>query len=106
MLSLFLRIIRALAGNSRNLNKPQRGEPITYEGLSICPAPIKEGNQWRLSGIIIKHCDEVDLERVFTRADTFNTHAEAESFSVRKGKQIIDERGSKLFKSGEEYGRA
>ena len=106
MLSLLSRIIRALTGNSSDTNTPQRGEPITYEGLSICPAPIKEGSQWRLSGIIIKHGDEVDLERVFTRADTFNTQAEAESFSVNKGKQIIDEQGLKLFKSGEEYGRA
>jgi hypothetical protein len=106
MASLLSRIIGALTGNSAEPEIPQRGEPVTYEGLSICAAPIKEGSQWRLSGVIIKQGDEVDLERSFTRADVFYTRAEAESFSVRKGKQIIDEQGSKLFESGEEQARA
>ena len=106
MASLLSRIIGALTGGPAEPEVPKRGEPVTYEGLGICAAPIKEGSQWRLSGVIIKQDDEVDLERTFSRADTFYTRAEAESFSVRKGKQIIDEQGSKLFESGEEQGRA
>lgn len=106
MASLISRIFGALTGNAAEPEVLQRGEPVTYEGLSICAAPIKEGRQWRLSGVIIKQSDEVDLERTFTRADTFHTSAEAESFSIRKGKQIIDEQGSKLFENGEEQGRA
>ncbi len=106
MASLLSRILGALTGNSAEPEAPRRGEPVPYEGLSICAAPIKEGSQWRLSGVIIKNGDEIDLERAFTRADVFYIRAEAESFSVRKGKQIIDEQGSKLFESGDEQGRA
>jgi hypothetical protein len=106
MVSLISRIIGALTGNPATPEVQQRGEPTLYEGLSICAGPIKEGSQWRMSGVIIKHGDEVDMERTFTRADTFYTRADAESFSIRKGKQIIDEQGSKLFENGEEQGRA
>ena len=83
----------------------ERGDPVTYEGLTIRPAPERSGDQWRLVGVIIKQDGERELERVFLRADTFPSREEAETFAIRKGKQIIDERGQKLFADGAETGR-
>jgi hypothetical protein len=106
MASFISRIVSALTGRSAEAAAPQRGEPVSYEGFVIQAAPIREGNQWRLCGVIVKQGDAGDLERTFTRADTFSSREEAESFAVRKGKQIIDEQGAKLFADGEEQGRA
>ncbi len=85
---------------------PERGEPVIYEGLVIHGVPEKDGGRWRLAGVIIKESAEGDLERHFLRADTFTSREEAESFAIRKGQQIIDERGMRLFADGEKTGRA
>ena len=106
MTNFFSSIIGALTGKTAEAAPPQRGEANPYEGLVIHAAPVREENQWRLSGVIVKQGDEGDLERTFTRADTFSTRQEAESSSIRKGKQIIDEQGSNLFADGEAEGRA
>jgi hypothetical protein len=82
-----------------------RGKPVEYQGLHICAAPEPAGKQWRLAGVIVKESGDTTLERSFMRADTFSSREEAESFSIRKGQQIIDEQGSRLFASGEATGR-
>ena len=106
MANLFSRIIGALTGNPAEATPPQRGEAVPYEGLTIHAAPVREENQWRMSGVIVQQGNDGDLERTFTRADTFSTREEAESSSIRKGKQIIDEQGANLFADGEAEGRA
>ena len=87
----------------------QRGDPVPYEGLTICAAPERAGDQWRLAGVIIKQGageDGGDLERSFLRADTFAAREEAEAQAIRKGQQIIDEQGERLFADGAPTGRA
>ncbi|WP_085908585.1 HlyU family transcriptional regulator [Kiloniella majae] len=85
-------------------------EPVLYEGFAIVAAPDKaDSGQWRLSGYIKKlsdNPDEPDMERFFLRADTFPTREEAVTFIYRKGRQIIDEQGKRLFANGEPTGRA
>ncbi len=84
-----------------------RGDPVEHAGLTIYPAPIKAGSQWRLAGVIVKTGgDDGNLEREYQRADTFSSKDEAESFAISKGKQIIDEQGNRLFANGEKTGRA
>ncbi|KLN60158.1 hypothetical protein WH96_13300 [Kiloniella spongiae] len=87
-------------------------EPVLYEGCSIVAAPDKaDSGQWRLAGYIKKmsdnpdNPDEPEMERFFLRADTFPTREEAVEFTVRKGRQIIDEQGKRLFANGELTGR-
>lgn len=108
MASFVSRILKGLTGQSGGEEKRPAGsdEPVSYEGLFIHPAPEREGQQWRIAGTIIQRREDGDWERTFTRADTFATHEEAVTNSVRKAKQIIDERGSKLFADGEATGRA
>ena len=98
---------RLFGSGSDDKEKPaERGDPVPYEGLIIRAAPERAGDQWRLVGVIIKQGEAGDLERVFLRADTFPSREEAESFAIRKGKQIIDEQGDKLFADGAARGRA
>ncbi|MEH6632785.1 MAG: HlyU family transcriptional regulator [Halopseudomonas aestusnigri] len=89
---------------------PQREEPVLYKGLSIRAEPGKADNgQWRLSGYIVKASEgeeHNDMERYFLRADTFPSREEAVDFSLRKGRQIIDEQGDRLFADGKVSGRA
>ena len=98
---------RLFGSGSGDKEKPaERSDPVSYEGLTIRAAPEKAGDQWRLVGVIIKQGEEGEMERVFLRADTFPSREEAESFAIRKGKQIIDEQGDKLFADGAATGRA
>ena len=84
----------------------KRGGPVPYQGLTIQAAPEPAGDRWRLAGVISKQGGDATLERSFMRADTFPSREEAESFAIRKGKQIIDEQGEKLFADGAPSGRA
>ncbi len=108
MASFFSRLFGGLSGKPAGgeAGPADRGDPVAYEGLVIRAAPEQAGGQWRLAGVIIKPGDDGDLERTFLRADTFTSREEAESFAIRKGKQIIDEQGARLFADGKESGRA
>ena len=102
------RFLKGFTGQSDSGGKrpAERGEAVEYQGLVIRPAPEREGQQWRIAGVIIKKGEDVDQERTFTRADTVASREDAETLSVRKAKQIIDERGSDLFGDGNAKGRA
>jgi len=96
-------------GNDNAPKSVERSEPESYDGLQVVAAPEPEGEQWRLSGFIIKPAEgegAEDLERQFIRADTFPTRDDAVEWSLKKGRQIIDERGKRLFADGELTGRA
>ena len=107
MTSFVSRLLKGLSGGSSAKDRPaERGEAVVYEELVIHAAPEREGNQWRIAGVIIKQSGNVEMERAFTRADTVATREEAETLSVRKARQIIDERGAALFDDGKATGQA
>jgi hypothetical protein len=93
-------------GESQVDATPTQGDPVEYGGLIIRAAPIADGGQWRLAGVLIKQSDEGPLQRNFVRADVLGNREEAVELSVRKGKQIIDEQGENLFVDGAKIGRA
>ncbi len=106
MTSFFSNIIARLSAGPANegpAQEPQATEE--YQSLVIRAAPEKAGDQWRLAGTIVKREGDTVLERFFLRADTFPSLQEAQSFSLRKGRQIIDERGRRLFADGAQSGR-
>ena len=70
---------------------------VEYQGFAIRPDPKREGSQWRMGGVISKEFEGVVKEHAFVRADTFGAKEDADSFSIVKAKQIIDERGDNLF---------
>ena len=105
MVSFFSRLF---GDSSQEDGSAKRSDPVPYGNFLICAAPQRKGDSWHLSGVIIKPGEDgaEDLEREYIRADTFTSHDEAVSFSQRKGEQIIDEQGDRLFADGEKTGRA
>lgn len=84
----------------------ERGEAVHHDGFTIQPAPEQEGGQWRLAGYILSGSNDERKERKFVRADLFPSRDEATEFAIRKGRQIIDEQGDRLFADGKESGPA
>ena len=79
-----------------------REEAVAYKGYLIVAAPQPaESEAWRLAGFIVSG----EMEREFVRVDTVPSRTDACEFAVRKGQQIIDERGERLFADGEATGR-
>lgn len=106
MASFLSKLFGGSGGEKSAGGSAKRSEAVEYQGLLIHAVPQPAGGQWRLAGVIVKHAEGGALEREFQRADTFSSKDEAESYTVRKGKQIIDERGEALFANGEPTGRA
>lgn len=79
------------------------GRTEDYKECRIAPTPMREGGQWRVAGTISRHIDGELYERSFIRADLFPSQDQAEDFSIRKARQIIDQSGPRLF-SGERKG--
>lgn len=68
-----------------------------YKGFSIHPTPKNTGSHWQVSGVIAREADGQRREESFIRADTCTSRDEAVDMTVRKAKQIIDERGAKFL---------
>ncbi|MDP5219030.1 HlyU family transcriptional regulator [Ruegeria sp. 2205SS24-7] len=80
--------------------KKSEPEPIPYKGFEIFPNLIAEGGKYRLSARIEKTIDGDRKTHAVIRADVFDSRDEAESFSIAKAKQVIDEQGERIFDSG------
>ena len=68
-----------------------------HKGFTIEARPFKEGGQFQLCGVIAKTVDGVGKVHRFVRADRFSDLDEAAEITLNKGRQIIDERGEKVF---------
>ncbi|WP_425406033.1 HlyU family transcriptional regulator [Hwanghaeella sp.] len=112
MASFFSKLFGGGKPEANDDSPAARGETVTYKEFSIAASPMRDGDQWRLCGVILKAVpgtdgqDDVQLERTFIRADLYTSREEAETFAVRKGQQIIDEQGDRLFADGAPTGRA
>ncbi len=78
-------------------SKKSEPEPVAYEGFNIFPEPMAEGGKYRLSARIEKIVGGEHKTHQVVRADVFDSRDEAESLSVAKAKQVIDEQGERIF---------
>ena len=98
MSSIFGKVLGSLFGGSNGEGgTPDRAEPVEYGGCKIYAAPRKDSGQWLTAGLITKEIGEETKEHHFIRADRHGSREDAESFSVTKAKQIIDEQKDALF---------
>ncbi|HEX6958635.1 MAG TPA: HlyU family transcriptional regulator [Ferrovibrio sp.] len=72
-------------------------EAFEYKGYRVRPAPYKANGQYQTAGIIEKDSAEGVKEHRFVRAETHPSKDDAAAFAIAKGKQIIDERGDRIF---------
>ena len=78
-------------------SKPETTSTETYEGFKITPTPQKDGSQFRICALIEKEVDGEMHQHKLVRADTLGDIETANSASIGKAKQMIDEQGDALF---------
>ncbi len=72
-------------------------KPVAYKGFDIFPDLIAEGSKYRLSARIEKTIDGDRKSVAVIRADVFDSQEQAESISIAKAKQVVDEQGDRIF---------
>lgn len=68
-----------------------------HEGFVIEATPFAEGGQYQVCGTISKDIDGVRREHKFIRADRCPAIEDAADMTIRKGKQIIEQLGERMF---------
>jgi len=89
--------LKKLFGGGAEAGDASAAKTVEYKGFTVEARPYKEGGQYQLAGVIAKEVDGVRKEHSFVRADRFTGADEAVEFALSKGRQIIDERGDKVF---------
>ena len=92
----FLKKLFGGGGNDSGGSAP-KVEPVEHNGFQIYPEPIKEGAVYRIAARIEKEFDGEMKAQNLVRADTVNSLEAANDMSVNKARQVINERGDKLF---------
>jgi hypothetical protein len=70
---------------------------VEHNGFLVRAAPYAEGGQWQTAGVVAKDIGGERREHRFVRADRFASAEDAADFALRKGKQLVDEQGDRLF---------
>ncbi|NNE81874.1 MAG: hypothetical protein HKN18_16520 [Silicimonas sp.] len=72
-------------------------DPETYQGFTIFPEPVPEGGRYRLGARIEKEVGGELKSHILIRADVLDDLETANTVSLNKAKQVIDEQGDRLF---------
>jgi hypothetical protein len=71
---------------------------IEHKGFIIRATPYKaEGGQYQTCGVVSKEIGGVVKEHRFIRADRFAALDDAIDISLKKGQQLVDEQGERMF---------
>ncbi len=89
---------KLFGGGTSEPEAPKAGAPEVYKGFTITPVPFKNEGQFQTAGTIEKEVDGAVKSHKFIRADRFAGHEDACTFSLTKGRQIVDEQGERVFK--------
>lgn len=93
------KIISGLFGGGGSAASPGSGISVEHKGFTIRPTPRQADGQWQVVGVISREIDGELREETFIRADKCASSDEAIEVTLRKGRQIIDEQGTRLFSS-------
>jgi len=94
------RFLGRLFGGSRGASgagATAAGASEVYRGFDIRATPVQETRGWRVSGVIAKSVAGAQKSHRFERADTCMDVESASAVTLRKARQLIDERGETLF---------
>ena len=70
---------------------------IEHKGFTIGATPYQSDGQYQNCGLISKEIGGEVKEHRFVRADRFASLDDAVSVTLRKGQQIVDEQGERIF---------
>lgn len=77
--------------------KAKPAKEIEHKGFTIAATPYKADGQYQTCGVISKEIDGVVKEHRFIRADRFAGLDDAVDITLKKGVQLIDEQGERIF---------
>jgi hypothetical protein len=95
----FLKRLFGLGGADENggATVAKAAKEVEHKGFTVQATPFKQEGQYQTCGVVSKEIDGVVKEHRFVRADRFAGLDDAVDVSIRKGIQLIDEQGEKLF---------
>jgi hypothetical protein len=70
----------------------------SYKGHTVKAITMMVGSEYQLAGTIEKEVGGELKSYKFVRADRFSSKEDVVSFSLAKGRQIIDEQGDAIFR--------
>lgn len=71
---------------------------IDHKGFTITATPFRNEGQFQTAGTITRTVEGAAKEHKFIRADRHASMDDAVTFSLAKGRQIVDEQGERLFR--------
>jgi hypothetical protein len=76
---------------------PAVAKEIEHKGFVIRATPYKADGGYQTCGTVSKEVGGVMKEHRFIRADRFAALDDAVDISLKKGQQLIDEQGERIF---------
>jgi hypothetical protein len=70
---------------------------VEHNGSTISATPYKADGQYQTCGVVSKEIGGVVKEHRFIRADRFAGLDDAVDISIKKGIQLVEEQGERLF---------
>jgi hypothetical protein len=93
----FLKRLFGGGGSNEGAGGGTPAKQIEHKGFTITATPYKNDGQYQTCGVVSKEIDGVLKEHRFVRADRFAALDDAVDVSLRKGQQIVDEQGERIF---------
>jgi len=84
-------------GSPEGTADAQPAKQVEHNGFVISAMPYKADGQYQTCGIVSKEIDGVVKEHKFIRADRFAGLDDAVDISIKKGIQLVEEQGERLF---------
>jgi hypothetical protein len=92
-------LLKTLFGIGKS-KKPVETAPaptIKHKGYTIAATPMTEGREFQVCGVISREIDGVVKEHRFIRVDKMPSRDDAIDLIFRKGQQIVDQMGDRMF---------
>ncbi|MDW6022440.1 HlyU family transcriptional regulator [Mesorhizobium sp. BAC0120] len=97
-MSFLRRLFGSSSGGETAASSVAVAKEIEHKGFLIQATPYKaEGGQYQTCGVVSKEIDGVMKEHRFIRADRFAALDDAVDISLKKGQQLVDEQGDRIF---------
>ncbi len=96
-MSFLKRLFGGGAGSADAAADARPVKQVEHKGFTISATPYKAEGQYQTCGVVSKAIDGETKEHRFIRADRFPGIDDAAEVSIKKGIQLVDEQGEKLF---------
>jgi hypothetical protein len=95
----FLKRLFGGGDKAADASAPAVAGKVEHKGFLVSATPYKADGQYQTCGIVSKEIGGVMKEHRFIRADRFASLDDAVEVSLKKGQQLVDEQGERIFES-------